>query len=277
MPLIPPPPPLPLPHVQYNKGLAFSKLERDRLYLRGLLPPAVLSQEVQAERVMTNIRRCTRPLPALILECCLNRCLCRSPFSHIKTGCCLPATATACCCSKVSDVEKHTYFMSLQERNERLFYYVLSQVWVDVGVGAAGAMGAGGCGCYYVLSQVWVDGLLVGCGAVGAAGAAGACVAAGAVGLCAAAPAPVPALTRSARAHLATTILPRPRPSNPSAPPGPCSTLRSCCPCCPSPPSGTTAAGTASCSAGEGGGGGGGQVHLQGLRCLVHGVQAVTN
>lgn len=43
--------------LQYNKGLAFSQLERDRLYLRGLLPPAVLSQEVQAERVMTNIRR----------------------------------------------------------------------------------------------------------------------------------------------------------------------------------------------------------------------------
>ena len=43
---------------QYNKGLAFSQLERDRLDLRGLLPPAVLSQDVQAERVMTNIRRC---------------------------------------------------------------------------------------------------------------------------------------------------------------------------------------------------------------------------
>lgn len=70
---------------RYNKGLAFSQLERDRLYLRGLLPPAVLSQEVQAERVMTNIR------------------------------------------SKVKPVDKHTYLMSLQERNERLFYYVLSE------------------------------------------------------------------------------------------------------------------------------------------------------
>eukprot|EP00887_Chlorella_sp_A99_P002862 scaffold6.g2862.t1 len=40
----------------YNKGLAFSDLERDRLHLRGLLPPAVLSQEVQAERVMINMR-----------------------------------------------------------------------------------------------------------------------------------------------------------------------------------------------------------------------------
>jgi hypothetical protein len=37
-------------------GLAFSEEERGRLYLRGLLPPAVLSQEVQAERSLINIR-----------------------------------------------------------------------------------------------------------------------------------------------------------------------------------------------------------------------------
>ncbi len=42
-------------HPKYNKGLAFSDAERDRLYLRGLLPPAVLSQEVQLERTMLNI------------------------------------------------------------------------------------------------------------------------------------------------------------------------------------------------------------------------------
>ena len=41
---------------RYHAGLAFSDEERERLYLRGLLPPAVLSQEVQAERVMINIR-----------------------------------------------------------------------------------------------------------------------------------------------------------------------------------------------------------------------------
>ncbi|EIE23960.1 NADP-dependent malic enzyme [Coccomyxa subellipsoidea C-169] len=69
---------------KYNKGLAFSEEERGRLYLRGLLPPAVLSQEVQAERCMINIR------------------------------------------SKSSDLERHSYLTSLQERNESLFYYVLS-------------------------------------------------------------------------------------------------------------------------------------------------------
>lgn len=68
---------------RYNKGLAFSQKERDRLYLRGLLPPAVLSQEVQTERVLTNIR------------------------------------------NTESKVARLQYLMSLQERNERLFYYVL--------------------------------------------------------------------------------------------------------------------------------------------------------
>ncbi|WIA32021.1 hypothetical protein OEZ86_002874 [Tetradesmus obliquus] len=49
-------------HPKYNKGLAFSESERDRLYLRGLLPPAVLSQEVQLERAILNIRSKDSPL-----------------------------------------------------------------------------------------------------------------------------------------------------------------------------------------------------------------------
>lgn len=32
---------------RYNKGLAFTEVERDRHYLRGLLPPTVISQELQ--------------------------------------------------------------------------------------------------------------------------------------------------------------------------------------------------------------------------------------
>eukprot|EP00890_Picochlorum_soloecismus_P002333 jgi/Picsp_1/30/NSC_00030-R1_malate dehydrogenase (oxaloacetate-decarboxylating)(nadp+) len=72
-------------NAKYNKGLAFTQQERDRLYLRGLLPPAVLSQQVQSERVLINIR------------------------------------------GMKSDLRKITYLMSLQERNERLFYYVLQK------------------------------------------------------------------------------------------------------------------------------------------------------
>ena len=40
-----------------NKGTAFSEKERDVLGLRGLLPAHVLSMEMQAKRVITNLRQ----------------------------------------------------------------------------------------------------------------------------------------------------------------------------------------------------------------------------
>ncbi len=40
-----------------NHGTGFSEKERDRLALRGLLPPTVLPMKAQAERVLTNLRR----------------------------------------------------------------------------------------------------------------------------------------------------------------------------------------------------------------------------
>ncbi len=40
-----------------NKGTAFTERERDALGLRGLLPPHVLSQDEQAQRVLANLRR----------------------------------------------------------------------------------------------------------------------------------------------------------------------------------------------------------------------------
>ena len=43
-------------NTRYNKGMAFTKEERARLHLQGLLPSAVLSQELQVERAMINIR-----------------------------------------------------------------------------------------------------------------------------------------------------------------------------------------------------------------------------
>jgi len=40
----------------WNKGTAFDSAERDRLGLRGLLPPAIRSLESQVERVMVHVR-----------------------------------------------------------------------------------------------------------------------------------------------------------------------------------------------------------------------------
>ncbi|KAJ9546789.1 hypothetical protein OSB04_019332 [Centaurea solstitialis] len=48
------------PH--YNKGLAFTEKERDAHYLRGLLPPAVFTQELQEKRTMHILRQYQVPL-----------------------------------------------------------------------------------------------------------------------------------------------------------------------------------------------------------------------
>lgn len=47
---------------RHNKGLAFTERERDTHYMRGLLPPAVVSQELQEKKLMKNIRQYPLPL-----------------------------------------------------------------------------------------------------------------------------------------------------------------------------------------------------------------------
>ncbi|KAM3216435.1 NADP-dependent malic enzyme [Capsicum chacoense] len=47
---------------RYNKGLAFTEQERDVHYLRGILPPAVMPQELQEKRLMQTLRRYEVPL-----------------------------------------------------------------------------------------------------------------------------------------------------------------------------------------------------------------------
>ncbi|MBK5299011.1 MAG: NAD-dependent malic enzyme, partial [Vicinamibacteria bacterium] len=66
-----------------NKGTAFSEQEREALKLRGLLPPRILTQDLQVRKVLESIR------------------------------------------SKTTDIEKYIDLMSLQDRNERLFYRVV--------------------------------------------------------------------------------------------------------------------------------------------------------
>ncbi|KAJ1388740.1 hypothetical protein SESBI_38831 [Sesbania bispinosa] len=70
------------PH--FNKGLAFTENERDAHYLRGLLPPIVISQETQVKKLIQHIRQYQVPL------------------------------------------QKYMAMMDLQERNERLFYKLLT-------------------------------------------------------------------------------------------------------------------------------------------------------
>ncbi|KAL7152441.1 hypothetical protein ABFS83_04G097300 [Erythranthe nasuta] len=48
------------PH--YNKGLAFTEKERDAHFLRGLLPPVVISQSLQVKKMMHNMRQYQVPL-----------------------------------------------------------------------------------------------------------------------------------------------------------------------------------------------------------------------
>jgi malate dehydrogenase (oxaloacetate-decarboxylating)(NADP+) len=67
----------------HNKGTAFTDAERDKLGLRGLLPPRVSSPDTQELRVIGNIR------------------------------------------NKANDLERYLFLVSLQDRNETLFYRVL--------------------------------------------------------------------------------------------------------------------------------------------------------
>ncbi|HDY83045.1 MAG TPA: oxaloacetate-decarboxylating malate dehydrogenase, partial [Halieaceae bacterium] len=66
-----------------NKGTAFTSAERDRLGLRGLLPPRVCSPSEQELRVIGNLR------------------------------------------NKATDLERYLFLVSLQDRNETLFYRVV--------------------------------------------------------------------------------------------------------------------------------------------------------
>lgn len=112
-------------HPKYNKGLAFSEDERDQLYLRGLLPPAVLSQELQVERVMINVRSKANDLERSVLRFTdTHRYLHDTVMSARQLQ---PYSMSSCTKGPTYPAfgRRHGYLMGLQDRNERLFFKVL--------------------------------------------------------------------------------------------------------------------------------------------------------
>ena len=75
----------------YNKGTAFTEDERRVLGLKGLLPPRIIDQSLQADRIIENLGK------------------------------------------KATELEKYEFMVSLQDRNENLFYYVLQRHLETVG------------------------------------------------------------------------------------------------------------------------------------------------
>jgi hypothetical protein len=86
----------------WNKGTAFSRSERDRFGLRGLLPPRKLSLAQQTARC--------KSLSPLFYYRQINLIL--SVLDHFRN-------------SSMSDIEKYMAISALQDRNETLFYKVL--------------------------------------------------------------------------------------------------------------------------------------------------------
>jgi len=68
-----------------NKGTGYTEEERRILGLKGLLPPRPIAQDLQADRIIQNLRKIN------------------------------------------DDLDKYSYLVSLQDRNENLFYYVVGR------------------------------------------------------------------------------------------------------------------------------------------------------
>lgn len=112
---------------QFNKGLAFSDKERQNHYLLGLLPPAHLSQDLQVQKIMENVRSYADPIQKYIAVMGLQerneRLFYRVLIDHVEEL--LPVVYTPTvgeACQKYGAIfqRPHGLYISLKERGKIL-------------------------------------------------------------------------------------------------------------------------------------------------------------
>ncbi|CAA7039775.1 unnamed protein product [Microthlaspi erraticum] len=88
---------------RYNKGLAFTDKERDAHYLTGLLPPVVISQDVQERKLMHNLRQYNVPryVALMDLQERNERLFYKLLWSCVITGYCICGACWAYCRSEI--------------------------------------------------------------------------------------------------------------------------------------------------------------------------------
>jgi hypothetical protein len=90
---------------KFNKGMSFTTAERRELRIEGLLPPVVITQEIQVKRVMASLRKQATDLDRyiyimVISHHVISHYLCCMPCMHMTDSLCIkcPHHRIITCC-----------------------------------------------------------------------------------------------------------------------------------------------------------------------------------
>ncbi|KAG5547424.1 hypothetical protein RHGRI_013197 [Rhododendron griersonianum] len=139
------------PH--YNKGLAFTEKERDAHYLRGLLPPVVITQQLQEKKMMHIIRQYEVPLQKYMATMDLQRLFYKLLIDNVEEL--LPVVYTPTvgeACQKYGSIYRRPQglYISLKEKGkilEQLKNWPERSIQVIVVTDGERILGLGDLGC----------------------------------------------------------------------------------------------------------------------------------